>query len=463
MYCFRCGKKLPPRVVSCPDCNTVQKKRQRYRRRLILGLFIFLSGAILGSLFDSFFFKGQAWEHSFLNLFDFNQSKNLQKTGQPSIKPDSNPATKFVSVDENGTQKIATYQTGIKPTPNLVTASTEQIQEKINAANLPAANTIATAAQATFTEAINESTSTQTTTINSKVEIEKTKQSGMLVYDNCTPINSGSGKNYHGFVSKDGKKIVFASNRLKVNGKNKYQCFIKKNKKGSVAKNLFRWPGNIWTPEFTPDNDKVIFSSDSKKEEHIFSYDITTKTSECLTTGTSKNMMPSISPDGNLIAFVSNRKGTNDIWIMGIDGKDLMQITNSKEDDREPRWWPDGTAIVFTRIYERLKKSYIMKVNLSPMGKPEPIIKDNSRNWLADVSPDASCIAYVRSEAKDGSKNRIHVRQLDSNKDVKLNLLGGAECFRPVWLKSADAIIFHANKNNKKGLYFANFKRELSH
>ena len=69
MYCFKCGKKLPARVVNCPECDTPQKRRQRYRRRMILGLFIFLAGAVAGSLFDSLFFKGQAWEHSFLGAF----------------------------------------------------------------------------------------------------------------------------------------------------------------------------------------------------------------------------------------------------------------------------------------------------------------------------------------------------------------------------------------------------------
>ena len=69
MYCFRCGRKLPGREINCPDCDTPQKRRSRRHKRMLLGLFIFLSGAFVGSLFDTYIFKGEVWKHSFLNEF----------------------------------------------------------------------------------------------------------------------------------------------------------------------------------------------------------------------------------------------------------------------------------------------------------------------------------------------------------------------------------------------------------
>lgn len=58
------------------------------------------------------------------------------------------------------------------------------------------------------------------------------------------------------------------------------------------------------------------------------------------------NMQPRFSPDGDRIAFTSDRAGGDNIWTMDSDGKNLKQIT--KESFRllnSPTWTPDGKYI----------------------------------------------------------------------------------------------------------------------
>lgn len=466
MYCFRCGKKLPPRVVNCPDCNTPQKRRQRYRTRMILGLFIFLAGAVAGSLFDSFFFKGNAWDHSFLNLLD-NQNASGSKT--IGVLP---AASQTTEVTENTQIVNAPEQV------HEVTGADQEASSDLHEATAVSepdstGSSVDTEEDADSgvdkTEIASESASLPVVQATESVETadnfeaaepEPSFPSGKLVYEKVSTVVKGNFSSYHASVAKSLNEMVFAADQIKVDGKKLYQCFVKNPAASGIGERVFEWPGNIWTPEISPDGRLIVFSSDSRSPEHVFVYDRESKTSRALTEGTSKNMMSAISPDGKLVAYVSNEKGSNDIWLINIDGSNKIQITQSDEDDREPRWLPDGRGLVFTRIFERLKKSHIMKIMLDPMGEAEPLVKDNGRNWLADVSPDGSAMAFVRSLADDGSKNTLFVKYLATGEEKPIKPLGNAECFRPVWVPDCSGFVFHANVDRSKNIYKAIFKRE---
>ncbi len=466
MYCFRCGKKLPPRVVNCPECDTPQKRRKRYRTRMILGLFIFLAGAFFGSLFDSLIFKGKILEHTFLDIFGDKKGAEHKIIASATAYIEAKPADNVLTVAKEKVNINADIEgqdnnivlpriaADISEDSSQVTIEENPKPAKIETNIEVAQEVVATPARllgviaASETEAIAEISRPASETV------------GRLVYDSFEVFEDGSTSSYHGIFSRDGEEMIFSSNRFKVDGKHKYQCLIKTGEASSNPERAFEWKGNVWTPEFTPERKEIVFSSDSKRPEHIFIYDRASKKAIALTKGKSKNMMPSVSPDGKLITFVSNKGGSNNIWIMGINGENLIQITNSSEDDREPRWGPDGKSIVFTRIFRNFKKSYIMRIQLEPMGKPKAMVEDESRNWLADISPDGSTLAFVRSQGSGGSKNTIFLKDLKTQEEISVKPIGNAEYFRPVWLKHQDGFIFHANKNNKKVLYVARFKRE---
>ncbi len=470
MYCFKCGKKLPARVVNCPECDTPQKRRQRYRRRMILGLFIFLAGAVAGSLFDSLFFKGQAWEHSFLGAFtDGSGSPGQHVASDTQIDSSGENAGK----NQTGAA-IESVAAGASFSMNFTGSSTPEISDA-TAASLVAGASDSASVPASVSQAVsgNSESSVASEPVsdvatasadlvsgNHTSAEKKTFPPGQLVFKKVDVLEKSPGSDYHGFMARDGSELIFASNRLKSGGASVYQCFRRHPAGSGKAEQVFAWPGNVWTPETTPDNQMVVFSSDSSKPEHIFIYDRKSGNSMPLTSGNSKNMMPAVSPDGRMIAFVSNRKGNNDVWLAGIDGSNLMQITSGEHDDREPRWSPDGSTLVFTRIVEPLKNSQIMKVTLEPLGEPQTLVSSAKRNWLADLSPDGRYLTFTRSESMDGSKNVIYLHELATGKETALKLLAGAECFRPVWNADCSGFVFHATTSQGRSLYQAVFTRE---
>jgi len=272
-------------------------------------------------------------------------------------------------------------------------------------------------------------------------------------------LETGTGNNYHGSLAADGDSLIFASNRPTGGAGSKYQCYFRSLKAKGGAVRLFPWPGNVWTPESTRDGNRLVFSSDSEKAEQVFVFDRVTQQHRNLTGIGGKNMMPALSPDGERVVFTSNRGGSNDIWMVGIDGKGLAQLTSGPEDDREPRWWPDGKAIVFTRIVQKMKVSHIMKLSVDPLGKPEALVGDQARSWLADPSPDGRWLAYVRSKSDDGSDNEIRVRRIDSGKEFSITAFGGADAFRPVWTHDGGGLVAHADREGRKSLYLVTLKK----
>ena len=460
MYCFKCGKKLPARVVNCPECDTPQKRRQRYRRRMILGLFIFLAGAVAGSLFDSLFFKGQAWEHSFLGAFtDGSGRSQPQHQIASETMPESAPASFSMnfagSPAQTATTEVASGPATVASGSDSPVASLSQTVS--GTAEVSAASETPVAPEKAGEVATESVASAPAADMSAE---KKTFPPGPLVFKKAEVLEKSPGSDYHGFMARDGSELIFASNRLKVDGRPVYQCFRRLPDGSGKAERVFAWPGNVWTPETTPDNQMVVFSSDSSKPEHIFIYDRKSGNSMPLTSGSSKNMMPAVSPDGRLIAFVSNRRGNNDIWLAGLDGSNLLQITGGEHDDREPRWSPDGATLIFTRIIEPLKNSQIMQITLEPLGEPQIMISSAKRNWLADLSPDGRYLTFTRSESSDGSRNAIFLHELATGKESAIKLLAGAECFRPVWNADCSGFVFHATTSQGRSLYQAIFTRE---
>ncbi|PXF57824.1 MAG: hypothetical protein C4B59_14510 [Candidatus Methanogaster sp.] len=122
-----------------------------------------------------------------------------------------------------------------------------------------------------------------------------------------------------------------------------------------------------------------------------------------LTTNTSDDITPSWSPDGNKIVFSSDRSGNCDIWVMTL-GRTIVQditfLTDAPEMEFFPVWTADGSQIMylFQRVAWSDRDSYIM--NADGSGKERTYTGEGMLSWLSDLSPDgtelliAKCFGY---------------------------------------------------------------------
>jgi eukaryotic-like serine/threonine-protein kinase len=127
-----------------------------------------------------------------------------------------------------------------------------------------------------------------------------------------------------------------------------------------------------------------------------------------LTTYPGNEFSPSFSPDGNNVAFTWNssedwRQGNFDIFVTLVGGGDPIRITHDPADELSPAWSPDGRFIAFVRALS----SGVSGVFLVPaIGGPERKLTEIHQQGQAyegrNLSwfPDSKGLAIVDHEAR---------------------------------------------------------------
>jgi Tol biopolymer transport system component len=72
-----------------------------------------------------------------------------------------------------------------------------------------------------------------------------------------------------------------------------------------------------------------------------------------LTREPADDFLARFSPDGREIAFYSTRGGSRDVHVMKADGRDVVRVTDFPENEIYPDWSPDGRRLVFGSVRAR--------------------------------------------------------------------------------------------------------------
>ncbi len=196
-----------------------------------------------------------------------------------------------------------------------------------------------------------------------------------------------------GYFSRDGRKMVFQSERDPANPF--YQIYVTDLETGDIEK-VSPGQGKTTCAWIHPDGDRVLFASthddpaavkkqqdefdlraSGKERRYAWDYDETFELYQRAADGTYKQLTDakgydaegSYSPDGKLIAFSSNRQAYErelsereqhqfkldpavmcEIYIMNADGTNLKRLTNELGYDGGPFFSPDGTRICWRRF-----------------------------------------------------------------------------------------------------------------
>ena len=168
-----------------------------------------------------------------------------------------------------------------------------------------------------------------------------------------------------GVLSPDGKRIVFTS--LKDGDLDIYTM----NVDGTDVKRLTTTPGYDGGPWWSPDGTKIVYRAwHYDNEQDLKAYqDLLAKNmirpnkmelwvmnadgseQRQITQLGGANFGPSWTPDGQRIIFSSNHKNPRsrnfDLYTVKLDGSDLQQITFNPEFDGFPMFSPDGSKLIF--------------------------------------------------------------------------------------------------------------------
>jgi TolB protein len=134
-----------------------------------------------------------------------------------------------------------------------------------------------------------------------------------------------------------------------------------------------------------------------------------------LTEHPESDFSPTWSPDGKRVLFSSRRRGDADLFVLDLETSEITQLTRSKRDEYDPAWSPDGQWIAFAVQIERQSDVCVMPasggeaVNLTE----SPYANDFQPTWTQD-SQQLYFVSYTMAEGD----HEIYVMQRDGS-DVR--------------------------------------------
>lgn len=118
------------------------------------------------------------------------------------------------------------------------------------------------------------------------------------------------------------------------------------------------------SPSYSPDDQKIVFSSDRGGVSALYIMNSDGSGVKRLTYGEGRYYSPAWSPRGDLIAFIKQYQGKFNVGVIDPEGGEERILTDSYMDDN-PTWAPNGRVLVFSRQQTRSDKFRIFTIDLT--------------------------------------------------------------------------------------------------
>ena len=147
------------------------------------------------------------------------------------------------------------------------------------------------------------------------------------------------------------------------------------------------------TPDWSPDNSEICFTSYVDKFPAIFFLNVVDGTLTKLNVKGDFFATPTFSPDGKKVAFSGRTPNSNnpEIYISNLDGSNLLNISQSPGIDVSPTFSPSGNQICFVSDRDGNPSLYIADTFGAA---PERVISEGGYMSSPDWSPDGRFIAF---------------------------------------------------------------------
>ena len=172
---------------------------------------------------------------------------------------------------------------------------------------------------------------------------------------------------------------------------------------GPVSKVAFDTTEGTWmNVDVSPDGRRIVF--DLLGDLYVMPVDGTAAGKATrVTSGPAYDMQPRFSPDGNRIAFSTDRDGLWNIWTMDTSGKDAKQISRDRRwFVNSPTWSPDGAYIFARRHFVKERSLGAGEIWMFHTSGPSDGLQVTERagwqkdNGEPDVSADGRYLYYSK-------------------------------------------------------------------
>jgi Tol biopolymer transport system component/tRNA A-37 threonylcarbamoyl transferase component Bud32 len=219
--------------------------------------------------------------------------------------------------------------------------------------------------------------------------------------DKLQRVTNGTGEEAHPSISRDGKRLVYATN------KTNYRVELLDRQSG--RRNVL--PESDWLfPALSPDGSKIVLVSmrPGAQEDLWLQPVLSSKPS-----GPPKQLMrlggiashPTFSPDGRWVACYRILKNKREIWTLPLSGEPAIQFTRDPPSAAQPAWSPDGLMIAYAALYNTGSEIWVAPVKEGrPAGPARRLAAGNYFARAPGWSPDSSMVAFT---AWDKEQNEV--------------------------------------------------------
>ncbi len=188
-------------------------------------------------------------------------------------------------------------------------------------------------------------------------------------------------------------------------------------------------------PHLSPDGTKVALDI-RDQEIDIWVWDLTRTTLTRLTFDAGRDRTPVWTPDGQRIAFSSEQEGVGNLFWQAADGTGSVERLSESAITQYPfSFSPDGTRLVFAE-----SNNDLAVLALEGDRQTTPLVKTTFAERNGEISPDGRWLAYQSDES---GREEIYVRPFPDVDAGRWPVSAGGGS-RPLWARSGEELFYLA-------------------
>lgn len=265
-------------------------------------------------------------------------------------------------------------------------------------------------------------------------------------------VSPGIGKTTCAWIHPDGQKVLYASTQYDQAAQQKQRDEIAFRESGQTRR--YSW-------DYDPSYDLVVFDPAAKAEGGYVQ----------LTTEEGYDAEGSYSPNGDLICFASNRRAYSgeltaeeqqlfevdpasamDLYVMDSDGKNVKRLTTEIGYDGGPFFSPDGQQICFRRFTRDGATAEIMLMNVDGSNQ-RAITKLKNMSWAPFFHPSGAYLIFATNRHGFGNFELYMVDVTGEREPVRVTYRDGFDGL-PVFTPAGDALVWTSNGGNSQSQLF---------
>jgi TolB protein len=209
-------------------------------------------------------------------------------------------------------------------------------------------------------------------------------------------------------------------------------------------------PGYDGMARFTPDGERIVFSSERTGHWQIFEIPAEGGAARQMRTNAATEYQADPSPDGRSLAFLTNLDGPERLVLTDLSGGDLRELVRHgrKTIFGNPSWSVDGGQIAFSSNWRIGHQIYVVDVASGESRRISPL---TSGGCEPRFTPDGRRVCYV-SRGHLGSESRLVAHDLETGKEEVL-VDWPALNYDPAFSPDGSEIAFASNISGRFAIY----------